>query len=315
MDSGSNIITVSLNPTIDRVIEVPGLKLGAHQVGREISRTAGGKAVNVSLALAAMGVGNIATGFLGEESRPVFQDVLKGPSIRDEFFALPGRTRENVTLTDPDARQETHIRDVGLAVPDAMLAKLKRKLELLCQKGTVVIFGGSLPPGMSGEDFLSLINASREAGARVAVDTSGKALDAIAGRSLWLLKPNAAELAHLAGRQLANEAEMFQAARELTSHVSNVLLSRGSKGACLFAGSCAACAHVELDPARVRNTVGCGDVLLAGFVAGLAGGKQPREALAGAVACASASACTLKAAHFEPETAEELRSRVEVTDF
>ena len=209
------IVTVSLNPAIDRVIEVPDFKPGAHQVGREVSRIAGGKAVNVSRVLAALGVPNIATGFLGQENRADFEQILKGPLVKDELFLLPGRTRENVTIADPTTGRETHIRDLGLEVPAPALGRLVSKLKLLCSRRPVVIFGGSRPPGISVEVFAELVSNCISAGARVAVDASGEGLAAMAGKPLWLVKPNADELAQLVGRELPTEQKRFQAAREL----------------------------------------------------------------------------------------------------
>ena len=314
MAKGPTVITVSLNPAVDRVIEVPGFALGAHQIGKEISGEPGGKGVNVARALAALGVENVATGFLGANNRATFDAALKDPRIRDELFMLPGWTRENVTITDPEAGQATHIRDVGLHVPATALARLAKKLALLCRPETIVIFSGSLPPGIRPKDFALLVSDCVAAEARVAVDTSGQALATMAGKPLWLIKPNAAELGHLVDRELPSRDEQFQAARELTATFRNVLLSLGSEGAALFTSSAAAWAEVPLDPAHIRSTVGCGDALLAAFVAGVVEGRPDREALADAVACGAASACTVSPARFEMSDLAELRRRVTVRD-
>src|SRR5512135_1158324 len=97
----ARIIVVSLNPAVDRVIEVPGFTLGAHQTGREIRRLAAGKGMNVAHVLSRLGVPSVATGFLGEQNRAIFADALKADGVADEFLTLPGRTRENITITDP----------------------------------------------------------------------------------------------------------------------------------------------------------------------------------------------------------------------
>jgi len=251
MAPAASIITVGLNPAIDRVMEVPDFRLGGHQLGRVVRRTGAGKSVNVSRVLAAVGTPSIATGFLGADSRAEFDAVLQPPLMRNQFFILPGRTRENITLVDPLARQETHIRDVGLKVDARGLKRLTSKLELMVAPGGIVVFSGSLPPGMSAEDFGRLIDTCRAAGARVAVDTSGDALAALADRALWLVKPNAAELSQLLARPLPDIARRVAAAKELTARIELVLLTAGAEGAYLFSSRGAWHARAPLQPRRV----------------------------------------------------------------
>jgi len=308
------IITVSLNPAIDRVMGVENFTLGAHQTGREVSRIPAGKAVNVSRVLAALNVRSIATGFLGQENRASFDSLFSNGLVSDEFFLLPGRTRENVTITDRETGQETHIRDAGLKVERRYLDRLAKKLSLLSRPLCVVIFSGSLPPGAGPEDLVRLVDVCTAAGARVAVDTSGEAIRAMVGKQLWLVKPNATELEHLVGRKLGDLRQQLLAGRELASHVRVVLLTRGGEGACLLTPDLALHGRVSIGPERLRNTVGCGDVLLGAFVAGTWRGLDVRQAFVEAVACASASACSLGTAEFDPDVVEELRSKVQVTE-
>jgi 1-phosphofructokinase len=314
MPPASTVITVSLNPAIDRVLEVEGFTIGAHQPGRELRRTPGGKAVNVSRALACLGVRSIATGFLGEENRSDFASFLSAPLVVDQFFPLAGRTRENVTIADPRTHQETHIRDAGLAVCQRDIKRLATKLHLIARQDNIVIFSGSLPPGMTPQDFSALIDSPIAAGAHVAVDTTGAALRAMAGKRLWLLKPNAAELAELIGRPISDLAGQIAAARELARTVKVVLFTRGAQGAWLFSGPAALHGRVDVPPDKVRNTVGCGDALLAAFVAGVARGESMPAAFAEAVATASASACTVGPAEFDPAYSARLRQTVQLTD-
>jgi 1-phosphofructokinase len=310
MPERTKIITVSLNPAIDRAIEVEKLVPGEHLLGREITRTPGGKGVNTSRILAAMEMPCVATGFLGEDNRGEFENAFKNPLIADEFFPLPGRTRENVTLVDRATNSETHIRDVGLEVDARSLDRLTSKLRLLSKDGAFVLFCGSMPPGAGAEKFTSLVDACREAGARVAVDTSGEPLRAMRGRKLWLLKPNADELGELMGRELPTLKEQVAAAREVAKDVEHVILTRGAEGALLFTRQLELKAQVKVDPERVQNTVGCGDALLGAFVAGICHGLDLRRSLAKAVACATATACHPATAKFDPQLLTELNEKV-----
>lgn len=310
----TTIITVALNPAIDRAVEVDRLVPGSHQVGRELARIPGGKAVNVSRVLDALGVRNVATGLLGEENRGVFAPLFASGRVSDEFFSLPGRTRENITITDRQNAIETHIRMPGLEVPARQLERLTKKLLLLAGADSIVVFSGSLPPGVSVEDFAKLVDACVSAGARVALDTSGDALGALAGHKLWLVKPNAAELSLLVGRELATANEQVEAARRLVGPVETVLLSRGADGAWLFDSELALHARVDLAGRAVRNTVGCGDALLAAFLAGVWREQPVRYCLRDAVACASAAALTPTSAEFDADVYTTLQDQAELTE-
>ncbi|MFA6134836.1 MAG: hexose kinase [Phycisphaerae bacterium] len=312
--TAGTIITVTLNAAIDRIIEVEGLTLGAHQVGREVLRVAAGKGFNVSRALAAMGVSSTASGFLGAENRAIFDAELSARGIGDQFITLPGHTRENITITDPRSGQDTHIRDVGLAVNAAAMGQLARRLTQLAKPGNVIIFSGSLPPGISADSFAALVESCISGGARVAVDTNGPALSAVAGKRLWLVKPNVEELSQLVGRELADDRARLQAAKSLADRISNVILTAGSQGAYLFAGGLMLHGVSEVDGQVVRNTVGCGDVMLAAYVASLWRGDEVRTAFIHAIACASAAAASANPAGFDPVSAQTPRPKVRLTN-
>ena len=309
--SGS-IITVSLNPAIDRLIEVEGFTLGIHQVGREVRRVPGGKAVNVTRVLAALDTPNIATGFLGRENRGAFQSVLTNPIVSDEFILIPGLTRENITIADTTGARETHIRETGLAVSREDLQRLREKLERLIGPGAIVVFSGSTPRDIDGTAFAEMVDLCAAGGARVVVDTDGNALRAMAGKKLWLVKCNADELAELIGRTPVDLQDELAAAKVIASTVEIVLLTRGCEGAYLFTSKFGVYGNAPLDEARVKNTVGCGDVLLGAFLAGIVGGRDMLETFADAIAAAAASACDLATAQFDPELARELRTKVEL---
>ena len=137
------IITVSLNPAIDRVIEVPDFAVGAHQKSRPISRQPAGKAINVSRILGRLDIDNIATGFVGAAESELFHQSLAGPHTRAELIAIDSPTRENITITDPINHRDTHIRDASFEIGAQTLKRLHKKLHVLCRDKTLVIFSGS----------------------------------------------------------------------------------------------------------------------------------------------------------------------------
>lgn len=307
------ILTVTLNPAVDRTIEVDGLSVGAHQKARTVARVPGGKGVNVSRVLDALAVPCTATGFLGVQNFAEFQPIFAGGRIRDAFLKLPGRTRENITLTDTVHRTDTHLRDAGLAVRPADVRELGEQLAASIEPGDVVLLCGSTPPGMTVEAYAELVRLCIDAGGRVGIDTSGETLAAVRKAKAWLLKPNAAELAELVGRQLPTLDDQLKAARGIAQRGTAVLLSRGGQGACLVTAEGALCATLDA-PIEVVNTVGCGDTLLGAFVAAVWMDHPAPEALRQAVATAAASAMTAGTAEFDPAQAERLLGQVHIDE-
>ena len=298
-----SIVTVGLNPAIDRIIEVPNFEVGGHQRGKQLSRYPAGKALNVGRALAVLDRPSIVTGFVGEEDAWEFERFIADMPHRrvtSQLLHVAERTRENITVVDPETHVETHIRDAGFTVNDRDIDRVTSKLGLLARPGTLMAFCGSLPPGLAPATFGRLVRACLDVGAAVAVDTSGDALAAVKGLPLWLIKPNADELGALVGREPAGEAENAEAAAEVARTVSMVLVSLGESGARLVTEDQRLAAEVD-PPIEPANTVGCGDCLLAGFIDGWLAGGDAEWALRRGVAAATANAVALTTGNFTEE--------------
>ncbi len=311
--SHTAIITIGLNPTIDKVIDAPGLRIGEHVKGRLRSVIPAGKAFNVSRTLAALGVPNRAMGLLGRESIEAFDTAARIAGIETQWTSIAARTRENLTLVDPVASTATHIRDAGPTIARDEFSRLTRQLEAVCTPGTLAVFCGSLPPGVSPDDWVRLLVACRRAGASVAIDTSGEPLRRAAASDLYLIKPNAQELGELLGRTPADQSETLQAGRELAARFPIVLITLGDRGAYAFAADQIWHARAEIPPDLVRSTVGCGDAFLAGFIAAHQHGAALDAALAQAVAVSAASAMTDLPASFSERDRLDVLARVQLT--
>jgi 1-phosphofructokinase len=299
MPAGWNVVTVSLNPAIDRVIEVPNLALGGHQRGRTRSRQPAGKGVNVSRALAALGTRSIATGFLGHDDVELFERSLDPSIVQAQFLAVEGRTRENITLVDPEQRIDTHVRDVGFTVHDTELARLRKKLALLCDEASLVLFCGSVPDGIDPPAFVQMLAACVGAGSKL---------------SLWMMKPNAAELGDLTGGSVDDAGGAIAAAGALVDRIQTILVSLGSEGSVLLAGGRVLRGRIAVPPERVRNTVGGGDCLLAGYVGGIANGLDVADAYRQALAVGAAATVGLATAQFTSEDVAEFLPKAEIED-
>ncbi len=325
MNDTPRIVTVTLHTAVDRVLEVDGLTVGAHAKARVIARTPAGKGVNVSLALARLGCGSVATGFVGHDQDAAFNEHLRaaGPGRAvDQLLTVRGPTRENITLLDTAAGTDTHLRTQGYTVTERDITRLTAKLGLLAAGHSVILFSGSLPPGMDADQLRALVGIANGRGARVVLDLDGEALRAVVGPGLgiaaqpaWLVKPNLEELAEASGGgALEDEGAIRAAADRIAECVTWVAVTRGVEGAWLVGregGAWSAQARTEgLD---IVNTVGCGDSFLAGLVEGLTRGLKPDEALRRATAAATANACSAEAAAFRLDAVERAAERVRLT--
>jgi len=271
MSEFQHIVSVSLNSAIDRTIETPGLSPGSHIRGRRIAVQPAGKGVNVARTLGVLCQPCALTGFVGEAEAEWYRRSLHvdcDERVDCRLIPVPGHTRQSITLIDPASGVETHIVEQGYEVGNDDLRRLRSALQELMKPHTLVCFCGSLPPGVSVDAFVRLIEGCIAEGASVAVDTSGEALRAACELPLAMVKPNVEELGELLGCQLGDEPSARAACADLAKRVTWVLLSMGAEGVTLAHQDHVWRGRLDIDPARVTNTVGCGDSLLAGFIDG-----------------------------------------------
>lgn len=310
-NSTAQIVTVTLNPTIDRVLEVPGLQIGQHCKGQLRWREPAGKALNVSRALLTLGIRSTAVGLVGRGELAEFETFAKAAGFLSRFTPIAGASRENITLIDPVANTETHIRDVGPHITRNDLERLRDRLAGFRGPQHIVVFTGSLPPGLEPEDFGKLLEQCIGQRTRVAVDTSGAALKVAATHQLWLLKPNRQELCELANRQDMDLNAIGKFARFLSTSIEHVVVTLGPQGAIATTANRSVASRCPIDAARVVSTVGCGDTFLAGYLAMASSSANPETALATALAAATASAMNPRPAVFTREQFNALLPCVE----
>jgi 1-phosphofructokinase len=251
------IVTLTPNPAIDRTLAIPALVRGSVLRAAVPVVEASGKGVNVAQALLANG--HAATAVLPADG--VLVELLRVAGVPCEVAMIDAAVRTNVSLLEPDGTV-TKVNEPG---PGLSSEDRRRLLEMtLALGGDVVAASGSLPPGMSADFYAELVERSD---CPVAVDTSGDALTAVAGAGPWLVKPNLDELADLVGHRPQTLADVVEAAEALRAKGTQaVLVSLGADGAVLVDSDGPRHGEVVVD--RLRNTVGAGDALLAGFLAG-----------------------------------------------
>jgi 1-phosphofructokinase len=275
------IVTVTLNPSLDRTIEVAELTRGAMVRASGTRLDPGGKGVNVSRALAAHRIPTCAVVPLGGPEGAQLTTLLEQEGI--DVCAVPVRpsTRSNVSLVEPDGTV-TKINEPGGTLTGADLDELIEAVLSVAGGAEWVVASGSLPPGVPDTFYARL--GSLLAG-RFAVDTSGAALTAALESKPALVKPNRGELAEAVGFRIDTLADAVRAATAMrTAGAGAVLASLGASGAVLVDGHGAR--HGEAPVDRRRSAVGAGDAMLAGF---LAAGAEGRDALVEALAWGAAA--------------------------
>ncbi len=310
------IVAVTLNPAIDKALEVPGFEVGAHARARVRSVLPAGKGNNVARGVARLGGQAGAAGFVGRGELAVFERSLSAEGVWTHLHPVDGTTRTNTTILDPEARTTTHLREEGFTVSAQELEALRGVLLDWLQEapGAAVVFAGSLPPGCGPEDLAELIASIGEVGAKVVVDASGTALRAaVGGGHVGTVKPNLTELGQLVGRQVTPE-EAPGAARKLLERVQTVLVTLGARGAYVVQENVTVSLRCPLSEEELANTVGCGDAFLAGWLRAIELTDGPAEALRWAVAAGAASAMSGSTVGYTLEDVRRLLSRCQPAD-
>ncbi len=259
------IYTVTFNPALDYVVRMDALALG--QVNRTASEDVqlGGKGINVSWVLRELGQENVALGFVAGFTGKAIEDGLAAKGVATDFIHLPaGLTRINVKLK---AGEETEINGKGPDISAEALEELFRKLDALGE-GDVLVLAGSIPASMPSDVYESIL--ARLEGKKVlcAVDATRDLLVNVLKYKPFLIKPNNHELGEIFGRVLNTDEEIRECAEKLQQQgARNVLVSMAGDGAMLLDEN-GGCHRLAAYKGKVKNSVGAGDSMVAGFLAG-----------------------------------------------
>lgn len=298
------ILTITLNPALDKLVAVPALRAGEANRVELLSTQPAGKGVDVAKVLRDMEAPVCATGFLGGAVASVFNDFLFREGIENAFVPIAGSTRTNLQIFGGDGAR-TELLEQGPSVTsdewDALLDVLDSRLP---RCGAAALCG-SAPGGVSPAMAQSLLRRMKAAGGIAAADLSGPLLRAALAEKPDLIKPNRSEMCELMGQPGASdEAIRAYAVRLVADGIPYVLVSLGGDGALL------ACRdgvwRCKAPDVPVKSTLGCGDTMVASLLLSLLEQAAPAEMLRRAVALSSANAMTFETAHIQPETYREL---------
>lgn len=290
------IVTVTANPSVDRAIDLPGpLRRGEVQRVTVVRNQPGGKGINVARVITEAGLATRA--LLPARAGDPLLGQLDAVALPYTSVPIDGEVRVNLTLAEPDGTT-TKINEAGAGLTEGQLAQLTDLIVSSATDVQWVALCGSLPPGVPAEWYAAVTERLHAAGCKVAVDTSGPPLLAVAAAGPDLLKPNAFELAELVGgdgdalekaAQDGDPAPAAAAAATLAARTGGaVLTTLGAGGALLTTPEGAWVAKPP--PIQVRSTVGAGDSSLAGYLIAQQRGLGPDERLRTAVAYGTAAA-------------------------
>ena len=280
------IYTVTCNPAVDYVVHTDELTKGMVNRARAEHIYFGGKGINVSAVLRELGAASTALGFVAGFTGAAIEQGVRDMGIETDFIHLDkGFSRINVKMK---AAEETELNGQGPEVSPEALRELLTRLDRL-RDGDVLILAGSIPGSLPRDLYEQILRRLTDKDLKTAVDTSGEALRRVLPYKPFLIKPNHHELGELFGRELKTTEEIAEAAGALQQEgARNVLVSMAEKGALLLdengiLHTSAAC------QGTVRNSVGAGDSMLAGFLAGTMQGDYD-HALRLGTACGGAAA-------------------------
>jgi 6-phosphofructokinase 2 len=263
------IITITLNPALDKSIVIYGLVPEKKLRCSEAVLEPGGGGINVTRAIHKLGGQSkamyLAGGYTGEK----FTELIKAENIDFEVFRINEDTRENFIAVDANTNLQYRF---GMEGPFVSEAEWLLILKAIDKEKDVdfIVASGSLPPGVPLDFFGRLATISKEKNAKLIVDTSGAPLQKAVEVGVFLCKPNLSELTHLVGKEQLKQGEIMDAARSIIAKggCEIVVVSLGAKGAIMVSAN----EHYEVKAPKVEvhSTVGAGDSMVAGILMGLA---------------------------------------------
>ena len=284
------IYTVTLNPSIDYVATAPVFREGELNRLTEELFLPGGKGNNVSMVLKNLGVESTALGFVAGFTGGQIEKMLAEKGIRTDFIKLSeGNSRINMKIHSISDKVETEINGSGPKIRREEVAFLKGKIGRLAQGDTIVL-SGSIPPSLSDTIYEEICSDLEGKGVRILVDAEKKLLERVLKYRPFLIKPNHRELGQIFDTEITTKEEAFVYAKKLQeAGARNVIVSMAGDGA-IFLGESGEGYQMEAPKGAVINSVGAGDSMVAGFLAGLEKGEEMSEAFRQAVFCGSACA-------------------------
>lgn len=307
------ITTVTLNASIDKAYYMDKEIVNGEvmRVSRCIN-TAGGKGLNVARIVKLCHEDVLATGLVGGYNGHYLEALLDQDGIAYEFSHVKGETRSCINILDPKYGSTEYL-EPGCSVTSEEEDKFIEQFKGIVQKSDFVTISGSVPKGLSDDIYKTLVDIVKSYDKKVILDTSGTYLKKGLEAKPTLVKPNQDEIEMLFGVKISTVEEVIHYAKEISKMgIPYVVVSLGADGAILINDG--VILHGRPPAIKPVNTVGCGDSMVGALAVALARGDTPKEALAYAVAVATANALSPSTGYFEEEQCLDILKQVKVKE-
>jgi len=305
------IITVTLNPALDKTLQVPNFTPGRRHRTVDQVTMPGGKGVNVARAIKRLGQPVIATGLAGGATGTRIVEALNDEAILNAFVRIRDESRTNTAVLDPTTGLQTEINERGPAVSPQELELFAEKLLYLAKGASMCVFAGSVPRGIEPGVYAELVREVKRLGVTTVLDTDGEPLRLAMRAEPEIVSPNELEAEELVGQEFNDVEDRCQAVIEMSR--------LGAREAIMTVHDGCYASVVEEAPVLYRVTVpeqeprsriGSGDAFLAGYVAARYEGRSPVECLRYGVACGAESIQHFGAGVLDRSGVERLLSEV-----
>jgi 1-phosphofructokinase family hexose kinase len=285
------ICTITLNPALDKNVEVQDLIPHATNDVLRGRTDPGGKGINVLRVVKELGQETIALGIIGGETGNEIKNHLENRGIQTDFVVTDQPTRTNIIITDIDDPPPTELNEPGAEISNDIIEKVEDTIRSNAENCRLFVLAGSLPEGCPGNTYNRLISVVREFNCKAVLDTRDEALKEGIKAIPYMIKPNKSEAENLLGRKIESSEDAAKACRDFYEMgIKIAIISLGKDGAVM------ACEDgiFKAGTPRIKaeSTVGSGDSMIAGICVGLTTGKSYADSLRLGAAAGTATATT-----------------------
>jgi 1-phosphofructokinase/tagatose 6-phosphate kinase len=306
------IITVTLNPALDKTLQVPNFTPGRRHRSVDQVTMPGGKGINVARVIKRLGQPVIATGISGGATGTRIVEALNDEAILNAFVRIRDESRTNTAVLDPTSGLQTEINERGPSVSSQEFELFHDKLLYLAKGASICVFAGSLPRGTDTGVYADLVRDVKRLGVTTIVDTDGEPLRLAMRAEPDIVSPNELEAEELVGQEFNDVEDRAQAVIEMTrlgAREAIMTVRDGCYAHVLEDGH--ALYRVSVTEQEPRSRIGSGDAFLAGYVAARYAGQPPVECLRYAVACGAESIEHFGAGVLDPDRVQRLLAEVD----
>ncbi len=310
-DKKKHVLTVTLNPAIDKTVFTDNFSLGKDHRVCGARKSAGGKGINVSRALVKLGSSTVATGIVGGMTGAFIVDAIKKDGIGSKFCYSELETRTNLTVIDRTSGRITRIIEDGPRVSKKIFQDFIKLYTGLLNQAALVIVSGANARGLPDTVYSELTRLAHKKRVNIYIDTRSKALTYSIKARPDLVKPNLEEAEYLAGRKLDTVEKVKNAAISIVQRgAKKAIITMGRDGALLSDGL--KTFYAKAPKLKPVNDVGCGDSFLAAFASASLSNAGDSESLKLAVSVGAASSLTEEPGNFNRGDVERFLKQIHV---